>query len=588
MQKRIKFLGINNIALSLKYFLPFIILNTIGLFCRLLFGCSTIETSTYFVITSSFLVIFFHKIRFYKTDFLLLFLVGYLCIHFYFFSAYNIFNYKFQLFLGYILCFIICRKVISKSASRGIDNLLLIFIGFAILQSIIALTQCFNFIEARSKYFKLIGGFTSPNTLGAYVSLGFICLFYLIVVRKYRLNYWFIFTTVFLFLPTIILSNSRSSWIALCVAITFLLYPKAKQLKVKLNLFFKVLLTLVLLLTIFFSAKFLYQIKPESANGRVFTYKMTLDKIKEAPFLGHGLFSFDGKYNIHKAKYFSKSERSWEEKKIATYLFTPFNDFLLITFELGLFFTTLLVFFFLFLILISNRNKKTRLAFSILLFLAIISFFSSSLQTPEFILIGIFSIELILKNRKTKEYTSNKFKLYFQKFSIVSFAIAILLMASAKLFFIVEAKNSDHNNNRNIKKLVFFNEDNLSILLRLAYLNNNSKENIQLFEKAFYKNFAPKLGRVIAYHYTKVGDFKKASSIYNYNLNCEPYRYQPKIDLLYFYEGQKKIDSVIYLAKEIIDFPVKIPSKKVVEYKNIATEKLVFYSKKQNPNFKNH
>jgi O-antigen ligase len=479
------------------------------------------------------------------------------------------------------MCIILCRKVISKSTSKSIDNLLLIFIVFAILQSIIALAQYFNFIEAKSRYFKLIGGFTSPNTLGAYVSIGFISLFYLAVIRKYRLNYWLVSLTALLLLITIILSNSRSSWVALCFAVIFLFYPIIKQLYVKLNLFFKITLSLVLLLTIFFSTKFLYQIKPESANGRFFAYKITLDKIKEAPLLGHGLFSFDGKYNTHKAQYFSKLERTWEEKKIATYLFTPFNDFLLITFELGFLFTTLVVGFFLLLIFKCKKNKKTRLGFSILLFLAVISFFSASLQIPEFILIGIFAIELILKNGNFKRNKYINSKLPIQKFFILSFSTTILLMASTKLFFITEARKSSRNNNKiAIKKLIFFNEDNLSILLRLGYLFYESNKNVQLFENVFHKNFAPKLGRIIAYHYAKAGEFKKATDIYNYNLNCEPYRYFPKMDLLYIYEKQRKIDSVISLAKEIVDFPIKIPSKKVVEYKNIASEKLKFYTGK--------
>lgn len=580
MKKAIKYFGINYVKLNLKFIIPFVFFNGISLLCRLIFDFTTIETNICFVIITSILVFFTYfsfskKIFFYKIDVLFFLIISYVIFHFCFFSQYNIFNYKFLLFLSYFFCFFIFRKILHEISTKQLNSCLLTFILFALVQCMFALCQYFNFIIAKSNYFKLLGAFTSPNSLGIYVCIGLIFLLYLVFERNYKLNYIFFSITFIVFITTIILSNSRTSWVAFLFAIIYLFSALRKKIKFNFSITFS--LVLICMILLFYSVKFLYYMKPDSVNGRFFAAKITIDKICESPIIGHGLFSFDGKYNQHKSEYFQKEERSWPEKKIATYIFTPFNDFLLVTFELGLIFSILIFWFFFILMVKSKINRKTRLGNSLLVFLFFTALFSSPLAIPEIIIIGIFAVELIISKGNFKRIKF--FKSNFVDYFALSGVLFVLIIANIKFFYAREVKNIN-STKIPYDTLIFYNEDNFYNILFLGnyFVRVENSQDIDLIELVFNKNLTPKLGQIIAFENEKRGNIEKVERILEYNLFCEPYRYYPKIQLLSFYERQHKTKKVISLAKEIVNLPIKIPSKKVFEYKRVALQKLKTYS----------
>ena len=229
----------------------------------------------------------------------------------------------------------------------------------------------------------------------------------------------------------------------------------------------------------------------------------------------------------------------------------------------------------------SNKNKETKFGISILIYLIIIALFSSPINMPELILVAVLGIELIIKNGEFKKVNFSV-KVNLINYTTLIFSLFVLSIATIKLHFVYRLKNVVYIQNKpSYKKLVYFNEDNLYSTLNLAnyFLKKDNIEGLKLIERVFHKNYAPKLGRIIALNYERRKKINKTKYILNYNYFTEPYRYKPKMDLLYFYEKQKNINKVISIAKEVIDFPIKIQSDKVFKYKSIADKKLGKYSK---------
>ena len=95
----------------------------------------------------------------------------------------------------------------------------------------------------------------------------------------------------------------------------------------------------------------------------------------------------------------------------------------------------------------------------------------------------------------------------------------------------------------------------------------HSKEGLFYMEKGFSKCVAPKIGTALAYKHMDLKNYNRAEEILRFNTGTEPFRYAPKMDLLYFYKKTKNNEEQIKIAKEIMEFPVKIPSKKIDTYK---------------------
>ena len=77
-----------------------------------------------------------------------------------------------------------------------------------------------------------------------------------------------------------------------------------KILNSKLKAFVLIAITLVILIA---TAIFLYQIKKDSADGRTFIWKSSLEIIKDKPIFGSGFDSYINSFNNYKLHYFQKN-----------------------------------------------------------------------------------------------------------------------------------------------------------------------------------------------------------------------------------------------------------------------------------------
>lgn len=77
-----------------------------------------------------------------------------------------------------------------------------------------------------------------------------------------------------------------------------------------------------------------------------------------------------------------------------------------------------------------------------------------------------------------------------------------------------------------------------------------------------------------------MGKYNKAEQIFIYNKNVEPFRFEARIDLFNLYLRTNQKEKARKTATEILDLPIKIPSKKINFYKEKAKRYLEDEQKK--------
>ncbi len=514
----------------------------------------------------------------------------YTLCNFYFLSEATVYYYKLWLYLGYIFLFFIFRWVLkTKEETKLIHLVFFIIVGICFIEALLASLQYLNVINSRNNYFKLLGSFNSPNFFAAFIGLGFIILMWFFFVKKTQNNTLKIIGSLLLLLfsTLIIASKSRGTWLSITGSTLILLssFNYSRKLLKKISLIKITLLLLTLISTIIISSKLLYNLKPDSVDGRSLITKISLQEIVKHPLKGHGLFSFARKYNAAKATYFSESPKSWEEIKHATYVFSAFNEYVLISFELGLIILSILIVLIALVILRIKYTHESRLGLCLFTYLCIWGLFNSPSESLAIMTIGIFSFALLFKDTSLKKIRASKNFDIILKVFIVSVGLLCIYSCSNK---IIKTKKYQHytsiKTKQDIKELIYlskFTEDNSfsdAYLGTKLYNNGFTEKGFHFIHRAFKKSAAPRIGKRLALINTENKKYKSAEEIYKFNINVEPYRYEARMDLLNLYIKLNRRNDIIKLSNEIINFPVKIPSSQIDIYKKTASDYLKKYN----------
>jgi len=500
----------------------------------------------------------------------------------------SIFYYKIWVYFTFIITFYIFRHSLKKAFKNGFLHFFTIIILSGVAQAIVALCQYYELITVRHDYFLLLGSFTNPNYLGMYVSLCLIFTVPFIEFYRGKSKYKIIsyIGIALFFLLVIVLSKSRSVWLSTLVSLIVLALTqrKIKTVLVNLSALKKVISVFVIIVMLLFGVKFMYSLKPDSVKGRALVAKICLPEIIETPFFGHGVFSFAKEYNKAKAKYFEKQERPWREVKNATYVFNPYNDYILVAFELGVIGLGFILFLLAFILVKIKFNLKTRIAVSVLANLSVFTCFNTI--TNSFILtsLGLFSLAIISLNSNLKMFSvSSSIGKYAFKAGLPIIFIVGLGFTCFKLNYFSKLESFSITD-ESFKSFLFYSksiEDNgfssLYVGQRL-YEAGFKTEGKKLVEKAFGQNYAPRIGRVLGYIYKSEKKLNLAEKIFKLNINLEPYRFTPQNDLLKLYEQNHQYASALKVAETIEGLPEKVPSSDSKKYKKTASLKIIKYN----------
>jgi len=492
----------------------------------------------------------------------------------------------------------------NHKVNKSAIILFTVFLLSGLLQAIYGIMQLYNISPGiASNQFKVIGTLGNPDYFAGYlVSVAPFALGIFLLSKNQKIfTKFFIIIALISFLGCLFIlpsTLSRASWLACSVGIAFILWQKyhfTEKLKVIFNTKVKMVSVVAMSLIIFLVIiAGIYQIKPESAFGRLLLWKVSLNMIEENPLVGVGFNKFDVAYNNYQADYFAKGNGSNTEKLLADNVRHAHNEYLQLGAEIGL--IGLLIFLgiifsaFKFSVinndLITVKQLTERVIINIsakagFIALLIFALFSFPLHILPNLINFVFLLAVTSKTNGpviVKEFTLNNLVI---KLSAI-FVIAITSFFAVKYLHIYEtyfkwndafiaaksgyfdiAEKEYENLFPELKyngEFLFFYGASLSAV-------GNYNKAIKFLEPSKKKFSDPNLYITLGQTYGRLNDFNKAESNLLQASNITPYKLFPKYLLAKLYHNSNMTEKAISMANEIINLETKIKSTAANEIK---------------------
>lgn len=295
-----------------------------------------------------------------------------------------------------------------------------LFAGFAI-ELIVGFGQLFGIISNSDLKFTMGGLFGNPGAFGGYLAI--VLPFLLVIIYFYKQlkikseNYLYaIAFCLFCGASLIVWSDSRGAWIAGFISIIYVLNHKYKLNVNRLSFFktnaTKIVTVVVLLLAIVAICFALFKYKQESANGRLFIWKVSKPMVIENPLFGNGFGSFEADYGKVQALYFLHGKPSASEVQIADYVTCAYNEFLGMQIESGV--IGMLLFFAILFFAFYKQQDKTSSEYNVAAKASLIAFVVLSMVSYPFTLIPnllffVICLFLIFQTDQYKAVTISKY-----------------------------------------------------------------------------------------------------------------------------------------------------------------------------------
>jgi O-antigen ligase len=299
--------------------------------------------------------------------------------------------------LALITTYIIVKKIIAKMllSTKMIVGL---FCSLAFFQMAIGMIQQFGFVKSHHHAFSITGSFFNPAPYAIYLaSLVAFLIPVLVYFIKYKINYLCIYVIIFIIFNSfllIILCFSRSAWVGLLAAllISFIFLFPAKFKVIWQTFKYKRLLTTLSFFFFVLGVFWLFYLKQDSTIGRLLTWNISLEIIKDHFLTGIGSGNFPIKYLDYQYSYFINSNTTYSVyHNVAGDVRFAFNDALQLICEegiIGLMLIGLIAFFTLF--SFKRKINSTQLNVNYTLLIACVS------SLTVLLISGLFSYPLII------------------------------------------------------------------------------------------------------------------------------------------------------------------------------------------------
>lgn len=225
-----------------------------------------------------------------------------------------------------------------------------ILMGSGMMEAVWGLSQLYGFSSSNHSLFRLTGTFFNPGPFSGYLAIILpVCLGMILKLwncdkktwwRSSTLLYYIACACAVLILMVLPAGMSRSAWIAAAVSCGWVYWKyrigwkKAKRLWTQHS---KIgwLIAMSAVVVLFVGLIGIYNIKKDSAHGRLLMWSMTAKAIGEQPVTGVGLGGFPAAFAQEQANYFGSGSASDVEKLIAGCPEYAFNEYLQIGLEQG-------------------------------------------------------------------------------------------------------------------------------------------------------------------------------------------------------------------------------------------------------------
>ena len=293
---------------------------------------------------------------------------------------------------SFLLAGCILSALIFKSKGDFISLDSVIFWVLVVLggsEAILGLRQLYGFATSGHSMYALTGSFFNPGPYSGYLAMILpVCLYQWLVCgrRGGRVVAGGVMLLILCVLPA---GMSRSAWLAagvscLCVYAWHMDWTDKFRLLWQQQRQRVVMVVVGGFCVLLLAGYLLFVLKPDSARGRLFMWKITCRAIAEKPLTGYGIHNFAAAYGNAQETYFAAGDYEPWEERVAGSPEYAFNEYLQAAVELGI---PLAVCLLVVVVLCLYRGvRKGRYGIcGAILSLMIFSFSSYPLQLPVFI-----------------------------------------------------------------------------------------------------------------------------------------------------------------------------------------------------------
>ena len=278
----------------------------------------------------------------------------------------------------------------SKGDFISLDSVISwVLVGLGGSEAILGLRQLYGFATSGHSMYALTGSFFNPGPYSGYLAMILpVCLYQWLVCgrRGGRVVSGGVMLLILCVLPA---GMSRSAWLAagvscLCVYAWHMDWTDKFRLLWQQQRQRVVMVVVGGFCVLLLAGYLLFVLKPDSARGRLFMWKITCRAIAEKPLTGYGIHNFAVAYGNAQETYFAAGDYEPWEERVAGSPEYAFNEYLQAAVELGI---PLAVCLLVVVVLCLYRGvRKGRYGIcGAILSLMIFSFSSYPLQLPVFI-----------------------------------------------------------------------------------------------------------------------------------------------------------------------------------------------------------
>ncbi|WP_294618572.1 O-antigen ligase family protein [uncultured Bacteroides sp.] len=261
------------------------------------------------------------------------------------------------------------------------------------------LGQLLGFLSSNHYLFSITGSFYNPGPYSGYLAMifpivlyEFLCVSDVVKNKSTSVVYYLLCVIMSLLICMLLIGMSRASWFAVLISCFFVCsihYSYFNSLREKWYLYCKRMIVCVICIFIILSICCLgvYYLKKDSADGRLFIWKITSLAISKRPS-GYGEDSFLKIYGETQEGYFKSGNYSKKEELVAGSPQYAFNEYLRIALEYGIFVLIICLLVLFYFLSEGLKRKYVGLCGAILSLMAF-SLFSYPLSYPSIVVTAI-------------------------------------------------------------------------------------------------------------------------------------------------------------------------------------------------------
>lgn len=459
---------------------------------------------------------------------------------------------------------------------------------FTIYQSVIGIGQFYGQLESRHTLFPVTGTFLNPGPFGSiFAVIGVSQALYINSYYRlfkvccksdslndkksllFRFTYCIGVVTLSLCVSMIVLSKSRSALLGFIIPI-MMFFLSAKRIKMyKSRIKYRKALAFVGILILTILMLMIYNVRSESANGRLHIWKVSLSEPDKSLILGTGFGTFPRQYAIKQEEFYTKQGVDSNWIKYADTPFYAFNEYLHIVYEIGV----IGLFLFCLISFLVIKQQLSHIGCKIFAYGVISTLIISFTSYPLHIIpILIVFVTFVSINKGTKKQQISH-KLSLLTFTLIFLFTVSLLPHYAKTINATKKWSADKRYSEmstiELRKesdfiiLYEYLKDNDKFMLDYGIFLKKKKEytkSINILEKGHIISNNPYFPLLLADVYADIGIWGNAELYYKKAFMMLPNRLTPLYQLGVFYFETKQYEKFNVLADFIINFHPKIPS----------------------------